>query len=38
MDFDIEEDKIINELKKYYGIKQTTELMRFIIKKSYHSI
>jgi len=32
MDFDNEEDKSIDALKREYGIKQTTELMRFIIK------
>jgi len=35
MDFDDEEDQSISTLKKEYGIKQTTELMRFLIRQTY---
>jgi hypothetical protein len=38
MDFDEDEDKTINALKKEYGIKQTTELMRFILKRELKKI
>lgn len=33
MDFDEEEDRTIAALKKEYGLKQTTELMRFLLRK-----
>jgi hypothetical protein len=35
MDFDDDEDKTISTLKKEYGIKQTTELMRFLIRQTF---
>jgi hypothetical protein len=35
MDFDSEEDQSIFALKKEYGIKQTTELMRFLIRQNF---
>lgn len=38
MDFDNEEDQSIVALKKEYGIKQTTELMRFLIRQTYKEI
>ena len=38
MDFDKDEDQTIVALKKEYGIKQTTELMRFLIKQSHREI
>ena len=38
MDFDNDEDQTIAALKKEYGIKQTTELMRFLIKQSHREI
>lgn len=38
MDFDDEEDESIFTLKKEYGIKQTTELMRFLIRQNYKEI
>jgi hypothetical protein len=38
MDFDEKEDKIIQALKEEYGIKQTTELIRFLVKNQYKQI
>lgn len=38
MDFDNDEDQTITALKKEYGIKQTTELMRFLIKQTYNTV
>jgi hypothetical protein len=38
MDFDSEEDKRIDALKQEYGIKQTTELIRFLITSQYREI
>jgi hypothetical protein len=38
MDFDKEEDRSIDALKREYGIKQTTELMRFLIRTHSKSI
>ena len=35
MDFHEKEDKIIQALNEEYGIKQTTELIRFIVKDQY---
>lgn len=38
MDFDKDEDSRIEALKKEYGIKQTTELIRFLITARYKEI
>ena len=38
MDFDNEEDQSIDALKKEYGIKQTTELLRFLIRTRYKEL
>lgn len=35
MDFNLEEDERISALKREYGIKQTTELVRFLITNEY---
>ncbi len=35
MDFDLEEDKALEFLKYEYGIKQTTELIRFLIRQAH---
>lgn len=38
MDFDDVEDQSINVIKQEYGIKQTTELMRFLIRQKSKEI
>ena len=38
MDFDDEDNESIFTLKKEYGIKQTTELMRFLLRQNYKEI
>jgi hypothetical protein len=35
VNFDREEQKKLEELKKVYGLKQNTELIRFLITKSH---
>jgi len=36
--FDIDEDQKIDELKKEYGVKQTTELIRLLITQRYKEL
>jgi hypothetical protein len=38
MEFEKEEEKKIDTLKRKYGIKQTTELIRFIISMQYNNL
>jgi hypothetical protein len=38
MDFDKDEDETIAALKKEYGMKQTTELMRFLLRHTYKEL
>jgi len=38
MDFDEREDKRISSLKDEYGIRQTTELIRFLISHNYREL